>query len=48
MRRILAVLGLLASMSIVVTSPAEAGEIPPTVEFDRAWTVAGGAALSVA
>jgi hypothetical protein len=48
MRRILAVLGLLASMSFFVTSPAEAGEIPPTVEFDRAWTVAGGAALSVA
>ena len=48
MRQILAVLGLVATMAFSVTSPAEAGEIPPTVQFDKAWTVAGGAAVEVA
>jgi len=48
MHRILVVLGLIASMSLTATAPAQAGEIPPVVEFDRAWTVAGGAAVEVA
>jgi hypothetical protein len=48
MRRMLAVLGLFATMSLSATSPAEAGEIPPTVQFDKAWTVAGGSAVEVA
>ena len=48
MRQILAVLGLVASVALSVTPPAQAGEIPPTVRFDRAWTVARGAAVEVA
>ena len=48
MHRILVVLGLIASMSLMATAPAQAGEIPPVVEFDKAWTVAGGAAVEAA
>ena len=48
MRRIVTILGFLASMTFGWAAPAEAGEIPPVVQFDKAWTVAGGAAVEVA
>lgn len=48
MHRILALLVALAGLSLTSTAPAQAGEVPPTVTFDRAWTVARGAAMEIA
>ncbi len=47
MRRVVAVLGLVLA-SLIAMPAAQAGEVAPVVTFDKAWRVAGGAAVEVA